>query len=301
MLKSILRKLLGIPPGGGLSLESLIHYNRLRYGKRIYKTKYTAMDIVKAMQKLGLKNGSVVMIHCSWDEFYNCQSTPKEVIDAILSIIGPEGTLCMPSMPIERKGKVFDVRRTRTKNGMIAEIFRTMPGVKRSINVRHSVCALGPLADFLVSEHHMGETCWDEKSPYYKLTQVDGKVFTLGLGKYWEGTIIHCVEAVLRKEIKYYSDMFNPEKTVNEYIDYDGNLKSYEDYSMPTSGKHIRIISYLKNRHIIRKYLDGRYSDVSNLQIACFDANHVVKTLTNLARRGKDIYLLPLKIGYKFD
>lgn len=301
MNKKIIKKILGIPVAGGLSLEGLIHYNRVRFGKHFYKSKISVNDIVNAMKELGLRKGAVIMIHCSWDEFYNYEGTPKDLINAILEVIGPEGTLCMPAMPIERKDKIFDVRRTRTKNGLMAEIFRTMPKVQRSINVRHSVCALGPLSDYLLSEHHLGETCWDEKSPYYKLTKVGGKVFTLGLGKYWEGTIIHCVEATLRREIIYYADMFNSQKTENKYIDYDGIQKVYYDYGMPTSGRHIRVISYLKNRHIIRKYLNGSYRSVSNLQVACFDANHVVSTLTGLARKGHDIYLLPLKFGYKFN
>ena len=300
-LKKRIKKLLGIPPAGELSVENFIHYKRVKYGPLFYKDKYTAKEVVNAMQRIGLKKGSVLMVHSSWDEFYNCTSSPNELIDEILRVIGTEGTLCMPAFPLIRKNKVFNIKKTVTKAGILAEAFRTYPGVKRSVNVRHSVCALGPLSEYLLSEHHLGATCWDEKSPFYKLTLVGGQVYALGLGKYWEGTCIHCVEAMLRGQIPYYTDMFFSNKTEYQYIDENGDLKSYWNYDMPTTGKNRRMISYFKNRHYIRKYLHPEYVNVSNLQIAKFDANHIVTTLTELAMKGKDIYILPLKYGYKFN
>lgn len=300
-IKMFIKRITGIPQGATIGLESFVHYNRLRFGRLIYKRRYSASEIVDSMKKLGLKKGSVLMIHCSWDEFYNCDSSPKELIEAILSVIGPEGTLCMPAFPLRRKGKPFDIRRSRTTAGLLAEIFRTYPGVKRSAHIRHSVCAIGPMSDYLLLEHHLGETCWDEKSPFFRLSKMDSSLFAIGLGKYWEGTIMHCVESVLRKEIAYYNDMFDNSKTEFEYVDYDGNLKKYQNYEIKTNGIQTRRIGYLKNRRLVKKYLCGEYQMVSNLQIAKFDIPHVVNTLISLGRKGEDAYIFPSKKGYVFD
>ncbi len=299
-MKKKIKKLLGIPNFGELSLDSFIRYKRAKYGRYFYKKKYTAKEIVDAMKSIGLKKDAVVMVHCSWNEFYNCSDKPINLINEILNVIGPNGTLLMPAYPLN-KSSVFNVKRSATGAGILAETFRRYPGVRRSINVRHSVCAIGAMADYFLSEHHQGETCWDEKSPFFKLSQVGGLVFDLGLGKYWPGTFVHCVEALLRRDIKYYADMFCSTKTEYKYVDYDGEIKSYYNFDMPSSGKRMRMISYFKMRHIVKKYLNAKYAQVSNLVIARYDVSYALPTLVRLAKEGKDIYMLPLKVGYKFN
>lgn len=299
--KDVLRKILGIPPNEGLSLESFIMNWRFKIGRHIYKKTYTAKDIVEAMKQMGMKEGSVVFIQSRWAEFYNCTSSPSELIDEILNVIGPNGTLAMGCMPYMREGKIFNVKRTPTKSGLLAESFRKYPGVKRSINIRHSVCAIGKMADYLVSDHHLDDTPWDKRSPYYRLYELNGLQFSLGLGKYYQGTIQHCVDSLLKDEIPYYHDMFYTEKTEYHYVDYDGQEKTYLNYDMPQTGPKKRISSYFLERRISRKYLKGRFQQVSNLQIICFDAKHELDTLLALARKGIDGYWTPSKRGYKFE
>lgn len=299
--KQRIKKILGISPNSGLSLEDLIWDWRLRIGKRLYKQKFTAQEVVDAMKSMGMQKGSVVFIQSRWAEFYNCTSDPEDLIDAILDVIGPEGTLGMACMPMMQEGKLFNVKKTPTNAGFLAEAFRRYKGVKRSINIQHSVCALGPKADYLVSEHYLSETPWDKKSPYYRLSEVDALVFGLGLGKYWIGTIIHCVDSLLKDEVPYYHDMFYPEKTEYKYIDYDGEEKSYWCYDMPLTGPKKRIGSYFLNRRLAKKFSSRKFKQVSNLQMTCYDAKDVVTTVVALGRKGIDSYWTPSKRGYKFE
>ncbi len=299
--KNKLRKILGIPPNEGLSLESLILTWRLRIGRHFFKKQYSAHDVVEAMMSMGMKEGSVVFIQSRWAEFYNCISDPEDLIDDILEVIGPEGTLGMACMPLMLEGKTFNVKKTPTNAGFLAEAFRRYKGVKRSINIQHSVCALGPKADYLVSEHYLSETPWDKKSPYYRLSEVNALVFGLGLGKYWIGTIIHCVDSLLKDEVPYYHDMFYTEKTEYKYIDYDGEEKSYWCYDMPLTGPKKRIGSYILNRRLAKKFSSRKFKQVSNLQMTCYDAKDVVTTVVALGRKGIDSYWTPSKRGYKFE
>ena len=300
-IKKYAKKILGIPAKEGLSITNFIFNWRLRVGPYLYKRKYTAKDVVEAMRKAGMKEGSTVFIQSRWAEFYNCISTEEELISEILNALGPNGTLAMACMPLLRNNKTFNVKKTVTRAGLLAEAFRKYPGVKRSCNVRHSVCAIGPNSHYLLSEHHLGETAWDEKSPYYRLSIVDGLVFGLGLGKYWVGTITHCVESLLREKVPYYHDMFYADKTEYHYIDYDGIEKSYWNYDMPESGPHIRVSSYFKSIRIAKRYLHGNSQQVSNLQISCYKAIEVVPKLVSLGRKGIDCNLLPRKKGYQFE
>ena len=286
----VIKHLLGIDKKEGLNVRSFIRSWHRRLGPLFYKKKYSAHDVVRAMERAGMKRGSTVLIQSSWKEFYNCTSSPTELIDEILRSIGPEGTLCMACMPIRTKGKPMDFATGRTTAGYLAECFRKYPGVVRSIN-RHSVVALGPNAHYLLDEHHLGETPWDEKSPYYRLTQVDALVFGLGLGSYWMGTVAHCTESLLRNKDPFITSLWNKTKTAYHYIDIDGEEKVYQNYGMRT----IRLPSYFKQRRIIRKYLTNYYQQVSNLQISCFEAKQVVSVLNDLAFQGKTTIRYPFR------
>ncbi len=299
--KKIIKALLGINQKEGLSMRAFIRCWHRRLGPYFYKKKFSPADVVAAMERAGMKRGSTVMIQSSWGEFYNCTGTPDELIKEILKALGEEGTLCMACMPRVGKDEVFDVRNSPSTAGYLSECFRKYPGVKRSINERHSVCGIGPNADYLLNEHHLGETAWDEKSPYYKFSKVNALMFGFGLGPYWLGTIAHCVDSLLKDELPYFHDMWDAEKTMYYYIDYDGVKKSYLNYDMPLSGRHIRITSYFKSRWIANKYLHSHFQQVSNLQISCFEAAEIIEVLVKLARKGIDINLLPLKFGYRFE
>lgn len=298
----IAKRILGIHQNQTLSLKTFRRNIRLKYGHYIWRKNFDTQELLSAMQALGMKKGSNVFIHCNWDEFYNYTGNEKNLIDGILNIIGEDGTLIMPSYPLMRKGKIFNVKKTVTAAGLLAEEFRKYPGVKRSINVQHSVCALGPQSDFLLSEHHKCETCWDEKSPYYKLAEVNALVFGLGLGKYYLGTIIHCVESVLRPSIKYFSDFYQEQKTRHPYIDYDNLVKNYECYDLKQNLKRKNKIN--ASKIICKRYLNEssyKTSQISNLQISMVRAADVIPKLIELAKKGIIIYSKPSKRGYKFE
>ena len=156
-----------------------------RVGKLIYHKKYDSKELVEQMMEMGMKTGSMVCVHSSMKEFYNYIGTPEDLINEILMVIGPSGTLIMPAFPKIPKNDcssfVFNPRTDPTGAGLLAETFRKFPDVKRSNNVQHSVCAIGKYAEELIKDHTAGKDCWDEKSPWYKMCEYDALVFNLGL------------------------------------------------------------------------------------------------------------------------
>ena len=295
----IAKRILGIPQNQTLTLRSFQKYFRLRFGPWVYKKKINTKDSIEEMKKMGMKNGSNIFIHSTWDEMYNYNGSEENLIDAILEVIGPEGTLIMPALPLLRKGKIFDVKKSITGAGTLAETFRRYPGVKRSINVQHSVCALGPQSDFLLKEHHLGESCWDEKSPYFRLSQIDALVFTLGLRRYYIGTMLHCVESVLRKSYPYYSSFYTREPVKHEYIDYDGEHKYYYCYD----NRYVRY-KFFATKRMTKKHFNKNWyacSQISNLIIGVYHAKEIIPHLINLGKKGIDVYQNSGKRGYKFD
>lgn len=292
--KLLLKKVLFIDAHAPLSTLFLLKSWNVRIGKYIYKKKYTTEEIISKMRFLGLKAGSNVFIHSSWDSFYNYLGNEQELIDAILNVIGKKGTLAMPAYPLKRKNKIFDINKSVTAAGLLAETFRKYPQVKRSINERHSVCSLGPLSEILTCAHSESLICFDEKSPYYRMCDNDFLIFSLGLPPYFIGTVIHTVEAVLRNSVPYFSQFYTENSfEICCYRDESGDVKKYRFLS--ESGVAVRT-DYIKVKYIVKRYFDNKkYGNVmlSNLNISFFDANYTRDRLIDLAMKGIVLYTTP--------
>lgn len=274
------------------NLTQTTRKHRRKIEKLIYRNTFTASDVVAAMKDLGMKKGDTIIVHCAMNNFYNYRGTVNELIDAILEALGPEGTLCMPAYPNKKYDTniVFDVRNSKSAAGVLSEVFRNYPGVIRSLNQLHSVCALGPNADYLVSEHHLSEICFDRKSPFFKIGELNGLDFTLGLPKHFVGTVLHVSEALVAPSLKYFADRFSQEVVFN-YIDENGNeLK----HTMKTRAKE----PYVKRNStsFIDRYFDPHkygHKRLSNIWINCYDVKYTIDRLSELAYEGKVVYKYP--------
>src|SRR5690606_25191262 len=294
----VIKKVFGID-----SLQLFIKKQKKRINKLIYTKKYTATDLVTKMKELGLAKGSVVFIHSSMTEFYNYQGTAEELIQKIIDEIGEEGTLLMPAYP-PRKNElikkaqstnevVFDVLKTPSGAGYLTEVFRKWPGVKRSINLQHSVCAYGKLADYFTNEHHLSETAWDEKSPYYKLAEKNALIFALGL-EYFLGTIIHCTESLLKDKYKYFSLFFKNEFSY-KYKNENGIEGIHSQFIPDNKRKRSKV-------RIIKYFFDKKeffYTKISNLRIEMVYARYTLDLFLQLAEKGITMYSEPNPELYK--
>jgi len=296
MIKNNLKKNLGLNKTQNLSSLNLIlnYYNKISH--YIYKKKYSTDELIGKLRSMGIGEGSNIFIHSSWDAFFNYSETEDDLVIALLKLIGPNGTLAMPAYPLIRKNKPFNVQRTVTKAGILAEAFRKYPGVQRSINVEHSVCAIGPLSDYLLSEHQLSIISTDKKSPYYKICkQGDFKVISFGLTFNFIGTIIHVPTATMYDSIDYFRNMFDFEhKYYFNYLDNNMNIKTYFNYNI--SSKVSRRTDYFYSWYFIKKYFSKslyKNSKISNLTISIYDAKQTYNTLAELAKNNKFIYLTP--------
>lgn len=260
---------------------------RRKREERLYTEKYSAQDILNKLIDSGLNKGDTLFIHSSWDNFFNYSGTPKELIETIINYLGEEGTLAMPCFPEKQDGsETFNVKRTPSAAGFLTEMFRRYKGVKRSINLNHSVCAYGKNADFLTKDHHLSITSWDENSPYFRLKEVNAWIVGLGVGHNLEvATSLHCVEAILRDKIYFYSLLF-PTKITYQYKDLEGNIGEH------TYFKRIGLIDTRK----ISKYFSKEELiefKISNLEVYCIRAKILIDKSLELGRHGITMYTKP--------
>jgi aminoglycoside 3-N-acetyltransferase len=260
---------------------------RRKLEKKIYRTKFTESELIQKLKQMGLKPGITLFVHSSWNEFYNYQGTSLGLIQALLKELGTEGTLAMPAFPlVQDPTEVFDVEKTPSGAGLLTELFRRMDGVKRSINLEHSVCALGKYADYLVSEHHLSLTSWDEKSPYFKLHKLDAIIVSLGVGHNLKTTTaLHCAESILRSEILYFKNIF-PESVTYRYKDASGKEGTHTFLKRVGKIRQKKIADLL-NRKIM---LDDQ---ISNLKISTVPARYLIDQAVALGRQGITMYVKP--------
>ncbi|MDA7917998.1 AAC(3) family N-acetyltransferase, partial [bacterium] len=268
-----------------------VHFKR----KAAFFPTFGESEIISWLREQGIESGDTLFLHSSWDHFVNFNGSPKSLIDALVDFIGPEGTLLMPAFPaVQDPTQVFKVRRTPSGAGFLTEIFRRYPGVKRSINLNHSVCALGPQAEFLINTHHLSETSWDQNSPYYRLREIDNSwIVGMGVGHDLKvATSLHCVDSMLKDDLPFFNQLFSNPVTY-----------TYEDAEKQT-GTHTfypRIGGKLNTKKVARKMGEQlREGYVSNLDAYVIPARHLIDHAIELGKNGVTMYRWPIPYQWKF-
>jgi aminoglycoside 3-N-acetyltransferase len=164
---------------------------------------------VADLGSLGVRPGSVLLVHSSLKSIGQVPGGAETVIQGLLIAIGEAGTLLMPALTYEAvrsSNPVFDVRTTPSCVGIITETFRLREGTRRSLHPTHSVCAVGPLTEELLSPHIQDSTPCGPNSPFHRLPEFEGQILMLGCGLQ-PNTSIHALEEMIEPPYLFSSPM----------------------------------------------------------------------------------------------
>jgi aminoglycoside N3'-acetyltransferase len=272
---------------GTRDVGNSLRKRRLAIRKRIWRKPYSLTETREMLTRLGVTRGRVVWVQSSWNEFYNLQARPSDVLGLLCDLVGPEGTLVMPAFPVDQDPeKILQIDVAPSSSGLLTEIFRRQRGVQRSIHLSSSVCALGPAAEFLVRDHHRDIFPWGPLSPFCRLREVDARLVCLGLGHFVTNlTPLHAVECLLYDEVPYFRKVF------------DGTMRYRWRRRSGEEGVHEfrRRVGRLGLRGYGRHFPRDSYTDVqqSNLSAFAIDAKTAIGHAVELGRRGITIYAEP--------
>ena len=138
-------------------------------------------EIAEGLKSLGLKKGSIVMLHSSYLSLGEVEGGPSEVIKAFLDVIGRKGTLLVPAF-----GKL----------GVLVEEVKNLPGAIVSTCPVGAVAAYGPAAEELCKDHWKAETAHGIHTPFTRLAEKQGMICLLGVDQD-RNTTLHSIEALL--------------------------------------------------------------------------------------------------------
>jgi aminoglycoside 3-N-acetyltransferase len=163
-------------------------------------------DLVTSFTGLGVRRGGTVLVHASLSRLGFVCGGPVAVVEALLDVLGPAGTVVVPTQTVANSdpsrwthngtGDIpprwwpkardtfppFDPERTPSRGmGVVAECVRTWPGARRSAHPVTSFAALGARAAEIVATHpthcRLGES-----SPLGALDRLGASVLLLGVG-----------------------------------------------------------------------------------------------------------------------
>ena len=158
---------------------------------------------------LGARRGGVLLMHSSLSSLGHVPGGPEAVIRGLLEAIGPGGTLLLPALSyasVSARQPCFDVQSTPSNVGAIPEHFRRRPGTTRSLHPTHSVCAVGPLTEEILGEHHRDRTPVGEHSPFRRVRDLGGQLLFLGCGLR-PNTSMHGVEELVEPPYLFGDDV----------------------------------------------------------------------------------------------
>jgi aminoglycoside 3-N-acetyltransferase len=175
---------------------------------------HTVTSLAAQIRDLGIAAGDVVLLHSSMKSLGFVVGGSQAVVQALLDVVGPAGTLAVPThtpdnsdpadwqhppvpeawwQVIREQAPGFDPAISPSRSmGVIAETVRTWPGAVRSNHPWVSFAAIGAQAADITADHRLDDAL-GEQSPLGAIYRLGGLVLLLGCG-HDSNTSLHLAE-----------------------------------------------------------------------------------------------------------
>ena len=172
------------PKAGQRRILAYAEDKKIAHWQECFKTKVSREEVDELFSQMTLD--SDVMIHSSLPDIGNIKL--KHVTDNLKKfVLESEHTILCPALPIKGSSfdylksiKEFDVRTAPNAMGTVSSYYGRQEGARRSMSPTHSVVALGARSAYYIEEHHLDETPFTDKSPYFRIIVNKGKILMLG-------------------------------------------------------------------------------------------------------------------------
>lgn len=166
--------------------------------------------VIEWLKTQGIKRGDLLIVHSSYGALECTDLSPSEIIEKLLELIGPEGTLCMPvirkykeEIKAQKEGLSldgitykYDVLKTTLISGLLPYELMHWPGAFTSHFPYNPLCAVGPLAKKMM-EHNLDEELPSPHGPLssWKYCYDHGaKICSIGTDIEHHTTMVHVAE-----------------------------------------------------------------------------------------------------------
>jgi len=157
---------------------------------------HTFATLQKDLCVLGLTRNDTVLVHSSMKAIGEVEGRADTVLDALMDYFGQNGLLVFPTLTwsnVNADQPLFSVKKTPSVVGILPELFRQRPGVRRSLHPTHSLAAFGKDADAFIQGHENFSTPCARNSPWGRLYDRQAKILFIG-SSISSNTLLHGVE-----------------------------------------------------------------------------------------------------------
>lgn len=219
LIGSLYKRIVQISPGIEVALRKLYWNNTSLFAKfspyRITNnptspTPVNFDEIIQYLKSKGVGKGSLLVVHSSYGALECTGLTPDEIIDQLLALIGPDGTLAMPAMrkykeptgaallttPTDDLVCTYNVKKTMVKTGLLPYTLMHREGSVTSHHPFDTMTALGPLAAAMMEHNLDGEypVSHGPGSSWKFCMDHDAVVISLGVDLLHYNSIAHVAE-----------------------------------------------------------------------------------------------------------
>ncbi|MGQ9651255.1 MAG: AAC(3) family N-acetyltransferase [Phycisphaerae bacterium] len=254
----------------------------------------TPAELTAALCGLGIRPGQTMTVHSSFGGMRYFKGTAFDALQAILDVVGPEGTVVMPTFSFDGRsydylasGPSFDLRRTPAQTGLICELMRRRKDAIRSLNPTHSVVAVGPLAQTIVSDHENSRTPFDMHSPWRYLLELNAWMVFVGVpDRLLPVSAYHHFDELLEGELGV--RIYHPKPFEVRLLDAEGRERCVTTYAHdPETGRrrdYDRVCEYQVKMGVLKR------SHVGAISLWAGQLRPLFESYRDLARRGIKAY-----------
>lgn len=253
---------------------------------------HTAPDLALDLRRMGVRPGSVLIVHSSMKSLGHVAGGPATVIRALQGAVGPSGAILMPAFSysldkVYEEPAPYSPADSPADTGLIAETFRRSAGVRRSLHPTHSVAAWGRSAARYL-EGHEGRSAFDPATPFHRAAGDGALVLMIGCG-FESLSLLHVAESVA--EVPYLGVFcwwhagWKPAAVVARP---GGAVERVRYASVPGCSWRFRVLEKeTERRGLVRR------ASLGNAEVLVFHADRVLDFAVSRLRRRPDALLCP--------
>jgi aminoglycoside N3'-acetyltransferase len=143
-------------------------------------------QIETALAALGVRPGDSILAIASLRSMGYVPGGARSVVEALATVVGPEGSLMVPSFPVvdplpaPPAGGEFNEIETPSAAGLLSEAFRMRPGTLRSLHPVGAMAAVGPCAHGWLEGHERFASPFAEGTPIDRFVRSGGRILIIG-------------------------------------------------------------------------------------------------------------------------
>jgi len=133
----------------------------------------------KKLYAFGIRKGDILIIHSAFAAVGGVEGGVDMMLDALLDVLGEEGTLIMPTFTGTEPP--FSSKDSKTYCGILSETLRHRKDAVRSLHPTHSLAAIGKLAEEFAGDKWITQTTCGRGTAFERLVSYNAKLMLLGV------------------------------------------------------------------------------------------------------------------------